>query len=320
MATSIWKGHLTFGLVSFPVRLFTAARSESISFNQLHKEDNSRIKQVIYCQAEDKPIPRSEIVKGYEYEKGKYVVIEDEDIKKVAPKNRQGDGDPGVRQGRRCGPGVPRKLLLHGAGRGRREALFTALRGYAGDEVFRHREDRHAQPRACGDAAPGRRGMVLHTMYYADEVRRSEEFRTDSSNLKEKELALAKMLVESLAGDFEPEKYHDAYRDNLKKMIDAKIEGHKVVETPEAHIAPVDIDIMEALKKEPRNPPAQAYPCRSSVSGPITAQTEIHWLAPTTRCYLLLRTDPRLSHRGAYLAFSGSYSKSGSTRNREQNP
>src|SRR6266852_4516762 len=86
MATSVWKGHLTFGLVSLPIRLFTAARSESLSFNQLHKHDNSRIKQVIYCQAEDKPIPRDEIVKGYEYEKGKYVVIQDEDIKKVAPK------------------------------------------------------------------------------------------------------------------------------------------------------------------------------------------------------------------------------------------
>ena len=71
MATTVWKGHLTFGLVSFPVKLFTAARSEGISFNQLHKTDNSRIKQVIYCQAEDKPIPRDEIVKGYEYEKGK---------------------------------------------------------------------------------------------------------------------------------------------------------------------------------------------------------------------------------------------------------
>src|ERR1041385_3401274 len=85
MASTIWKGHLTFGLVSFPVKVFSAARSESLSFNQLHKSDNSRIKQVIYCQAEDKAIPRSEIVKGYEYEKDRYVVIDDEDIKKMAP-------------------------------------------------------------------------------------------------------------------------------------------------------------------------------------------------------------------------------------------
>ena len=99
MASSVWKGQLTFGLVSMPVRLMTAARSETISFNQLHKTDGSRIKQVIYCQAEDKPIPRTEIVKGYEYEKDHYVVIDDEDIKKVAPKTAQGDGDPGIRQG-----------------------------------------------------------------------------------------------------------------------------------------------------------------------------------------------------------------------------
>src|ERR1700693_4738319 len=86
MASSVWKGHLTFGLVSFPIRLFSAARSETINFNQLHKDDHSRIRQVVYCQAEDKPVPRSELVKGYEYEKDHYVVIDDEDIKKVAPK------------------------------------------------------------------------------------------------------------------------------------------------------------------------------------------------------------------------------------------
>src|ERR1700752_3968670 len=87
MASTVWKGHLTFGLVSFPIKLYSAARSESISFNQLHKADGSRVRQVLYCAAEDKPIPRTEIVKGYEYEKDRYVVIEDEEIKKVAPQS-----------------------------------------------------------------------------------------------------------------------------------------------------------------------------------------------------------------------------------------
>src|ERR1700674_932983 len=86
MASTVWKGHLTFGLLSLPVKLYSAARSESISFNQLHKTDNSRVKQVLFCQAEDKPITRAEIVKGYEYEKDKYVVLDDEDTNKVAPK------------------------------------------------------------------------------------------------------------------------------------------------------------------------------------------------------------------------------------------
>src|ERR1022692_2459657 len=86
MAASVWKGHLIFGMVSFPIRLFSAARSETISFNMLHKDDDSRIRQVTYCQLEDKPISRAETVKGYEYEKDHYVVIDDEDIKKVAPR------------------------------------------------------------------------------------------------------------------------------------------------------------------------------------------------------------------------------------------
>src|SRR5207302_10507270 len=86
MASTVWKGHLTFGLVSLPVKLYSAARSETVSFNQLHKDDHSRVKQVLYCQEEDKPIQRSEIVKGYEDEKDRYVVIDEAEIKKVAPK------------------------------------------------------------------------------------------------------------------------------------------------------------------------------------------------------------------------------------------
>src|SRR5437763_524873 len=89
MASSVWKGHLTFGLVSLPIKLFSAARSETISFNQLHKTDHSRVKQMLYCAQEDKPVSRDELVKGYEYEKGKYVVVSAEEIEKAAPKTAQ---------------------------------------------------------------------------------------------------------------------------------------------------------------------------------------------------------------------------------------
>jgi len=260
MAASIWKGHLTFGLVSFPVRLFTAARSENVRFNQLHKEDTSRIKQVIYCQAQDKPIPRSEIVKGYEYEKGKYVVVEDEEIRKVAPKTakvmeiqefvKADDVDPVFLESSYY-------MAPEEGGEKPYSLLFAALKEtkyYGIAKIAMHNREHVVILR------PGDKGMVLHTMYYADEVKRNEEYRTESSHLKEKELALAKMLVESLAGEFEPEKYHDTYRDNLRSKIEAKVEGHKVVETPEPHVAPV-IDIMEALKKslEMRKPPMVAH-------------------------------------------------------------
>ncbi|HTA41969.1 MAG TPA: Ku protein [Bryobacteraceae bacterium] len=259
MATSVWKGHLTFGLVSLPVRLFTAARSESLSFNQLHKSDHSRIKQVIYCQTEDKPIPRDEIVKGYEYEKGKYVVVQDEEIKKVAPKTakvmeiqefvKSDDVDPVYLESSYY-------MAPDDGGEKPYALLFEALKQtkyYAIARIAMHNREHVVVVR------PGEKGMVLHTMYYSDEVRRNEEFRTDTSKVSEKEMNLAKMLVESLAAEFEPEKYHDTYRDNLRKMIEAKVEGHKVVETPEPHVAPV-IDIMEALKKslEARKPPTTA--------------------------------------------------------------
>ena len=256
---STWKGHLTFGLVSFPVRLFTAARSETISFNQLHKEDGSRVKQVLFCQAEDKPISRSEIVKGYEYEKGKYVVVEEEEIRKVAPKTakvmeiqefvKATDVDPVYLESSYY-------MAPDEGGEKPYALLFETLKqlGYFGiAKVAMHNREHVVILR------PGEKGMVLHTMYYADEVRRLDEFKPDLSSLKDKELAMAKMLVESLVGEFEPQKYSDTYRTNLRAMIQAKIDGQEVVETPETHIAPV-IDIMEALRRslEMRKPPMVA--------------------------------------------------------------
>jgi DNA end-binding protein Ku len=259
MAASVWKGHLTFGLVSFPVRLFSAARSETVSFNLLHKDDHSRIRQVVYCQTEDKPVPRSELVKGYEYEKDHYVVIEDEDIKKVAPKTakvmeilefvRADDVDPIYLESSYYvapdeGGEKPYALLFQAL----KESKFYALA-----KVAMHNREHIIILR------PGAKGILSHTMYFQDEIRQVEEFRTDTSLVKDKELAMAKMLISSLEADFEPQKYHDEYRDNLQKMIEAKIEGRKIVAAPSEHIAPV-IDIMEALKKSlaEKRKPAQA--------------------------------------------------------------
>lgn len=259
MPASTWRGHLTFGLVSLPVRLHTAARGETISFNQLHKDDHSRVKQVLYCAAEDKPISRDQIVKGYEYEKGKYVVVEDEEIKKVAPKTakvmellefvKAADVDPVYLDSSYY-------MAPDEGGEKPYALLFEALKktGYYGvAKVAMHNREHIIILRPAG------RGLMVHTMFYAEEVRKTEEFHADTSAVKEKELLLAQTLVESLAAEFEPEKYHDTYRDNLRQMIEARIEGRAVVETPEPSMAPV-IDIMEALKKslEMRKPPKKA--------------------------------------------------------------
>ena len=270
MASSVWKGHITFGLVSFPVRLFSAARSETLSFNQLHKDDHSRIRQVTYCQLEDKPVPRTELVKGYEYEKDRYVVIDDEDIKKVAPKTakvmeilefvKAADVDPVYLESSYYvapdeGGEKPYALLFQAM----RESNYFALA-----KVAMHNREHVIVLR------PGAKGILSHTMFYQDEIRQVDEFRTDTSLVKDKELDMAKMLISSLEAEFEPQKYHDGYRENLRQMIEAKIEGKKVVETPEAHIAPV-IDIMEALKKSlaEKRKPAQVATAAAATSAEV---------------------------------------------------
>ncbi|MGZ4788921.1 MAG: non-homologous end joining protein Ku [Terriglobales bacterium] len=248
MASTVWKGHLTFGLVSLPVKLFSAARGETVSFNQLHKDDHSRVKQVLFCQVEDKPVPRNELVKGYEYEKDKYVVIDEEDIKKAAPATartmeilefvKSSEVDPVYLESSYY-------LAPDDAGEKPYALLFEGLRrsGYVAlAKIAMHNREHIVVIR------PGAKGMILHTMYYADEVRQIEEFRTDTSVIKDKELELANTLIESLAAPFEPEKYKDTYRDNLMALIKAKVEGKQLVEAPTAEkLAPV-IDIMEALK------------------------------------------------------------------------
>ena len=248
MASTVWKGHLTFGLVSLPVKLFSAARSETVSFNQLHAADHSRVKQVLYCQAEDKPVARNELVKGYEYEKDKYVVINEDDVKKAAPPSsrtmeilefvRTDQVDPVYYESSYY-------MAPDEAGEKPYALLFEALRrsGYVGiAKIAMHNREHIVILR------PGRRGILLHTMYYEDEVRKVEEFRTDANLVKDKELELAMTLITSLQAEFEPAKYKDAYRENLMAMIQAKVQGKQVVEAPVAQqLAPV-IDIMEALK------------------------------------------------------------------------
>ena len=259
MASSVWKGHLTFGLVSFPIRLFSAARSETVSFNLLHKDDHSRIKQVAVCQKEDKPVSRSELVKGYEYEKDHYVVIDDEDIKKVAPKTARVMEILEFVKAEQVDPIYLESSYYVSPDEGGEKPyalLFQALREsqfYALAKVAMHNREHIIVLR------PGAKGILSHTMYYQDEIRQVDEFRTDTSLVKDKELAMAKMLISSLEAEFEPEKYHDQYRENLHKMIEDKIEGKKVVAAPTEHIAPV-IDIMEALKKSlaEKRKPAQA--------------------------------------------------------------
>jgi DNA end-binding protein Ku len=249
MAASVWSGYLTFGLISMPVRLFSGARGERVSFHMLHRDDLTRIKQQLYCPHDDRVVERSEIVKGYEYRKGEYVVIEPDEIKKIEPKTakameilefvKSDDVDPIYFESSYY-------LVAEEAGKRPYALLAKALEetGYlAIAKLTMHNREYTVILR------PYESGMMLHTMYYQDEVREMENFGTEGIELKEAEVKVAHQLIEALAADFDPDKYHDEFQDNLKKLIKARLEGQEVtaVEKPKK-MAPV-VDLMSALKE-----------------------------------------------------------------------
>lgn len=249
MAASVWSGYLTFGLISMPVRLFSGARSNSISFHMLHRDDLSRIKQQLYCPNDNRVIGRDEIVKGYEYRKDEYVVVEPEEIKKIEPKTaktmeilefvKATDVDPIYFESSYY-------MMPEEAGRRPYALLSKALEDsdyVAIAKVTMHNREYTVFLR------PSKGGLMLHTMYYQDEVRELEGFGAPEVDVKEGELKIAHQLIEALAGDWDPEKYRDEFQENLKKLIQAKLEGQEVkaVEKPKK-LAPV-VDLMAALKQ-----------------------------------------------------------------------
>ena len=199
MASTIWKGHITFGLISLPVKLMAAARPETISFNQLTKTTHSRVKQVLHSAIDDQPVSRSELVKGFEYEKDRYVVIDEEDIKRIQPKTAKVmEILEFVKASEIDSVYLESSYYIHPdeAGEKAYSLLFDAMKksGYDGvAKITMHNREHVVILR------PGKHGMLLHTMYYQDEVRALDEFRTNLEAVKERELNMAMSLIEGLA-------------------------------------------------------------------------------------------------------------------------
>jgi DNA end-binding protein Ku len=249
MPSSVWSGHLTFGLISMPVRLFSGARSSGISFNMLHRPDKSRLKQQYICQAEGVVVDRSDTVKGYEFRKDEYIVIEPDEIKKIEPQTaktmeilefvKESEVDPVYFESSYY-------MLPEEAGRRPYALLTKALEEseyVAIAKITMHNREYTVFLR------PTQGGLMLHTMYYADEVKKVEGFGAPDVELKEAEVKVAHQLIEALEAEWDPEKYKDTFQENLKKLIEAKLEGGEVaaVEKPKK-LAPV-VDLMAALKQ-----------------------------------------------------------------------
>lgn len=245
----IWKGHLTFGLVTIPVKLYTATESKDIRFRLLHKEDMTPIQNKRYCPAHESIVEWNDVVRAFEYAKGKFVPVTDEELDNV-PLETAGtvsvnafvelsDIDP-IHYDRSyyLAPdegGQKAFRLLH-------DTMDESRKIAIGKVVIREKEHLVA-------VRPYDGALVMSTLYYADEVRDIEDIPEFPVQAKvhpnEKKMAL--QLVEGLAAEFKPEEYKDEYRDALMKVINAKVEGAPI-EAPERKEEKV-VDLMEALRR-----------------------------------------------------------------------
>ena len=250
MASAVWKGAISFGLLSIPIRMYTAARSERVQLHEIHKKCHTRLRQRLFCPECDRIVDRSEVVKGYEYAEGKYVVVDEEEIKKITPKSSRTMEILAFVKESQIDPiyfdasyfALPEKdnekpyaLLL--------KALEDKDRvGIA--KLTMHQREYTVFIR------PHNHGLTIHTMYFANEIHEIEGYGklNSSISLKPQEIKLAEQLVETLSEDFNPRQYHDTFQENLKALIAAKQAGRPAAEVPPAKRAPV-IDIMEALKR-----------------------------------------------------------------------
>ena len=260
MATAVWTGTVTFGLVSIPVKLFSATTSHNVSFNLLHRECKGRINLQNWCPTCEKVVERSDLVKGYQYEKDQYVLVEDEDINSVKPEASSMMEITQFIDAGEVDPIYFEKTYYIGPDKGSEKTfalLTTAMKETSkaalGKLVMRNHE-------YLALIRPAMDGLVMHFMLYLDEIRENENRVSDGIEMRPKEIQLARQLIDNLSEAFDPEKFKDDYIQKVEEMLEAKMKGRKLtVVTPKAK--PKVVDLMEALQKsvlQTKRPAARA--------------------------------------------------------------
>lgn len=270
MASSIWKGALTFGLLSIPIRLYAAARAERTALHQLHDKCHTRLRQPLFCPTCNRIVSRNEVIKGFEYEKGQYVTVDKADLKKITPESGRSMEILAFVKEEQIDPiyfdasylalpdkdaNKPYQLLL--------KALEDTNRVGIAQFTMHQRE-------YTVFIRPRNGGITIHTMYFANEIRQVPGYGEKPKNLqlKPQETKLAEQLVESLSEDFHPEQYHDTYQDELRALVAAKQEGKTFTEKAPPKHAKV-IDMMDALKRSVQQ--AEAAVPKRRKPGPAAA-------------------------------------------------
>ena len=258
MASSTWKGSITFGLVSVPIRLFAAARYSHIAFHEIHKSCGTRVQQQLYCPHDERVVSRDEVVMGYETEKDKYILVEPGELKKLQPASsttmeivqfvKLAEVDPIYFETSYFA--VPEEasrrayaLLLN---------TMEKLKMAAIAQVTMHQRERTVLIR------PFEEGLIVHTIYYPNEIHEVKEYGKDvPKGLKSQELDLATKFAQALVKPFKPEQFHDEYQARVQQLIDSKEAGKSAPKHERARqLAPV-VDLMAALKKSIASQPAK---------------------------------------------------------------
>ena len=248
MPRAMWKGAISFGLVTIPVSVYPATEEKTLRFNQLHADDGGRIRMKRTCSIDGEEVDYDQIVKGYEYEKDRYVVLTDEDFDKIPVESSRAidivqfvdldDIDPMLfKKSYYLGPeetGAKAYSLL-------REAMSQDNRVGIAKVSFRDKE--HLAALRFKDDA-----FVLETMFWPDEIRMADFGGVDvDQKVRDQELQMARQLIENLTSEWNPEEYTDEYREALVKIVEAKINGEEIEVVQPEPTAKV-VDLMEALK------------------------------------------------------------------------
>ncbi|HEX5070539.1 MAG TPA: Ku protein [Vicinamibacterales bacterium] len=250
-ARPTWKGYLKISLVNIPVRVFPATdAAATISFNQLHRECRTRIQQKRWCPTCETEVPNTDLVKGYEFEKGQYVVLDEEDIAKVKPESTRVINVVQFADASLIDPVyVERPYYLAPDGNVAAEAFAVIREGMAGKA-------------AVGKVAlygreylvaiqPRENGLVMYTLRHASEVRSMgaiDELKAVPAKMKPDEVKLARQVIGNFETGGDLTQYKDEYQDQLRQIIDAKIEGREVT-TPTEEAPPKVVNLMEALRQ-----------------------------------------------------------------------
>jgi DNA end-binding protein Ku len=263
MASTLWKGHITFGLISIPVRLFAAARYAHTRFHEIHRECGTRIHHQLYCPYDERVVTRGEVALGYETDKDKFVLVEPAELKKIQPKSSQVMEIIQFAKLNEVDPIYFETSYFAVPEEGGKRAFDLLLRTLEDLEyaavarITLHQRERVVIIRTY------QKGLTLHSIYYPNEIQKVEQYKHPGlKDLKKQEIVLGEQFAKTLVQPFRPEEFHDQYQARVEELIESKAKGHAAPKQEQPkRLAPV-IDLMSALKKSLANAPA-AKPAKS---------------------------------------------------------